>query len=55
MPIFQIFGDKTAPLALDEHEEIFCEGKINETEIAEALKVIKNGSAPGSDRLATKF
>ena len=40
---------------LDDSEQALCEGEITEQEVAEALRSMKNGSAPGSDGLTTEF
>lgn len=53
--ISDFLGQNWAPSALAEHEQTFCGGKISESEIAEALREMKNGSAPGSDGLTTEF
>ena len=53
--ISDFLGQNCAPTAPEEYEQTFCEGKINESEIAEALKEMKNGSAPGSNGLTTEF
>ena len=53
--ISDFLGQNCAPTAPEEHEQTFCEGKINESETAEALKEMKNGSAPGSNGLTTEF
>ena len=40
---------------LDERESASCEGLMNETEIGNALRKMKNGSAPGNDGLTVEF
>ena len=40
---------------LEDDEKGQCEGHISDTEASKALKDMKNGSAPGSDRLTTEF
>ena len=46
--------DGTIP-KLNAQEKQNCEGQITENEVGEALKTMKNGSAPGSDGLTTEF
>jgi exonuclease III len=46
--------DGTTPV-LDDHDKESCETQLNEIELAEALKHMRNGSAPGYDGLTTEF
>ena len=53
---FRFSGTKLCtPSAPEKHDQTICEGKIYETEIAEALKGMKNGSAPGNHGLTTEL
>ena len=36
-------------------EQNLCVGKLQENEVAQALKLMKNGSAPGCDGITTEF
>ena len=40
---------------LTEQEQNLCEGKLQENEVAPALKLMKNGSTPGCDGITTVF
>ena len=40
---------------LTEQQKEDCEGLLNESEVLDALKSMKNGSSPGSDGLTTEF
>ena len=53
--ITDFLGANSAIPTLDDLAKQKCETHINETEISEALKQLKNGSAPGSDGLTTEF
>ena len=40
---------------LTEQEQNLCEGKLQENEVAQVVKLMKNGSAPGCDGITTEF
>ena len=53
--ITDFLGPNCTPPLLEEHEKEACEKEISEADIVEAIKKMKNGSAPGCDGLTTEF
>ena len=53
--ITDIFGQDGLLPTLTEQEQNLCEGKLQENEVAQVVKLMKNGSAPGCDGITTEF
>lgn len=53
--ITDFLGSDCKPPSLEEHDIEACEREVSESDCAEAIKHMKNGSAPGSDGLTTEF
>ena len=53
--ITDIFGQDGLLPTLTEQEQNLCEGKLQENEVVQVVKLMKNGSAPGCDGITTEF
>ena len=53
--ITDFLGQDNLLQTLTEQEQNLCGGKLQENEVARALKLMKNGSAPGCDGITTEF